>query len=222
MAALILNLKAFADSEIEFAELTSAIVKVAETNPSKSSALMLILGDARDSNVLDEQQYQDLVEHVIDDDTPVVKNATIENPKHLQTITYSVGHESDDVATVGDGGVIKERFELGDVLGKGGMGTVYKAKDRVKAEAMDRNPYVAVKILNEDFKLHPDSFIALQRECSRTQKLAHPNIATVYDFDRAGGMAYLTMELLEGKPLDEFIRKEIPKTVCRSQKPGRS
>ena len=64
--------------------------------------------------------------------------------------------------------------------------------------------------MNEDFKQHPDSFIALQREARRQQKLAHPNIATVYDFDQtADGLAFLVMELLEGEALNDFIKKVV-------------
>ncbi len=110
---------------------------------------------------------------------------------------------------IGPGAVLKERFKLLDVLGVGGMGTVYKAIDLLKEEARDRNPYVALKVLNEDFKQHPDAFIALQREASRQQKLAHPNIATVYDFDRTGSTVYITMELMEGTPLNVFIKKTV-------------
>ena len=108
------------------------------------------------------------------------------------------------------GAVLKDRFQLDDVLGIGGMGTVYRGQDLIKVEARDKNPYVALKVLNEDFKQHPDSFIALQREASRQQRLAHPNIATVYDFDRTrGGTVFLTMELLEGEPLNTFIKKKV-------------
>jgi len=113
-------------------------------------------------------------------------------------------------AKIEPGSVLKDRFKLDDVLGIGGMGTVYRGRDLIKVEARDRNPYVALKVLNEDFKQHPDSFIALQREASRQQKLAHPNIATVYDFDRTrGGTVFLTMELLEGEPLNTFIKKKV-------------
>ncbi len=101
---------------------------------------------------------------------------------------------------------VKGRFVLEKVLGVGGMGIVYKARDKVRVEARDRNPYVALKVLNGDFQQHPDSFIALQRESSRTQRLAHPNIATVYDFDRTEDTVYMTMELLEGVPLDAYIK----------------
>jgi serine/threonine protein kinase len=105
--------------------------------------------------------------------------------------------------------VLKGRFVLESIVAggdKGGMGVVFKALDRIKQEAQDRNPYVAIKVLNEDFKRHPDSMMALQREARRAQTLAHPNIITVYDFDRDGETVYMAMELLNGRPLDEVIR----------------
>tara|TARA_R110002072_G_scaffold14582_9_gene60257 strand:- start:69371 stop:73708 length:4338 start_codon:yes stop_codon:yes gene_type:complete len=112
----------------------------------------------------------------------------------------------------GEGSVIKQRFKLEKVLGIGGMGKVYKALDLLKAEAKDKKPYVAIKLLNDDFKDHPEAFISLQRESSRQQKLAHPNIATIYDFDRVGGPntpVYITMELMEGMELKDFIKKKV-------------
>lgn len=110
-------------------------------------------------------------------------------------------------ASLGSGTVLKGRFVLEDKLGEGGMGGVYKAVDLVKQEARDRNPHVAVKVLNENFAEHPDAFIALQRESSRTQRLSHPNIASVYDFDRDGQTAYMVMELMQGDPLDKFLKQ---------------
>jgi serine/threonine protein kinase len=59
--------------------------------------------------------------------------------------------------------ILKQRFILDEKLGSGGMGTVYRAKDLRKVEAQDRQPYVAIKVLNNDFRAHPDAFIALQR-----------------------------------------------------------
>ncbi|MBF8268945.1 MAG: hypothetical protein HW386_654 [Gammaproteobacteria bacterium] len=115
---------------------------------------------------------------------------------------------------LGVGDIIKHRFKLLDVLGVGGMGKVFKGIDLLKEEARDKNPYMAVKLLNEDFKSHPEAFISLQRESSRQQKLAHPNIATVYDFDRIGGPGtpvFITMELMEGQPLNTYIKKTVRK-----------
>lgn len=105
------------------------------------------------------------------------------------------------------GSVLKERFVLESVLGKGGMGTVFKARDLRKEEAMDRNPHVAIKVLNEDFKAHPESLKALQRESRKAQDLAHPNILSVFDFDRDGANVYMVMELLEGDSLEKLIKQ---------------
>ncbi|MCG8433013.1 MAG: bifunctional serine/threonine-protein kinase/formylglycine-generating enzyme family protein [Gammaproteobacteria bacterium] len=109
--------------------------------------------------------------------------------------------------TIGSGTILKDRFELISKLGEGGMGQVWKARDLLKVEAKDKNPYIAVKLLSGDFREHPEAFIALQRESSKAQKLAHPNIATVYDFDRDGSTVYMTMELMEGEELAKYIKK---------------
>jgi hypothetical protein len=104
------------------------------------------------------------------------------------------------------GAVLKGRFILENVVGRGGMGVVFRAKDLRKEEAQDRDPYVAIKILNDEFRRHPESLKALQREARKSQALAHPNIVNVFDFDRDGATVYMTMEFLEGESLDRIIK----------------
>ncbi|WP_454721516.1 MULTISPECIES: serine/threonine-protein kinase [Cupriavidus] len=106
----------------------------------------------------------------------------------------------------GVGDTLNGRFVLEECLGVGGMGTVYKALDLRKLEASDRRPYIAIKVLNVQFRGHPKSLIALQREARKAQTLAHRNIVTVYDFDRDGSVVYLTMEYLQGKSLNRILR----------------
>ena len=116
---------------------------------------------------------------------------------------------------LGPGVTLKDRFVLLEKLGQGGMGVVYKAKDMLKVEAQDKDPYVAIKVLTDAFKKYSGSFIALQREASKAQRLAHPNIATVYDFDRDSNTVFMTMEYLQGKPLNQLI-KEIAKKPLKT------
>jgi serine/threonine protein kinase len=97
--------------------------------------------------------------------------------------------------------IVRDRFVILERLGKGGMGEVFKARDLRKEEAEDDNPYVAIKFLGEGFSQHPRALISLQREAKRSQQLAHPNVLTVYDFDRDGDRVYMTMEYLNGAPL---------------------
>jgi serine/threonine protein kinase len=103
---------------------------------------------------------------------------------------------------------LRDRYLLDQMIGEGAMGQVWRAKDLLGEEALDRNPFVAVKVLNSDVETHPDSFVALHREATRAQKLAHPNIITVYVFDRddRSRRAFIAMELLKGEPLDHVIR----------------
>ncbi len=108
---------------------------------------------------------------------------------------------------LGIGSILKDRFILEEILGQGGMGMVYMARDFRKEETHDREPYVAIKVLAKEFQEHPKSIIALQREAKKAQKLAHPNIITVYDFDRDGDNVFMTMEFLEGEPLNQIIQK---------------
>ena len=116
-------------------------------------------------------------------------------------------HKSARYENLGPGVTLKDRFVLLEKLGQGGMGVVFKAKDLLKVEAQDKDPYVAIKVLTDAFKKYSGSFIALQREASKAQRLAHPNIATVYDFDRDGNTVFMTMEYLQGKPLNQLIKE---------------
>ncbi len=103
--------------------------------------------------------------------------------------------------------LLKGRFVLEDILGIGGMGVVYKAKDLLKVEAQDRDPYVAIKVLSEEFRTHPEAFISLQREAKKAQHIANQNTVKVYDFDRDGEVVFMTMEYMVGQPLDQMVKQ---------------
>lgn len=113
--------------------------------------------------------------------------------------------EAADFVAVGS--LLKGRFYLEREIGRGGMGVVYKARDERKVEARDRDPYVAVKVLNDEFRRHPDSLISLQRESRRSQQLAHDNIVRVYDFDKDRTIVFMTMEYVDGSDLKQLIRE---------------
>jgi serine/threonine protein kinase len=104
------------------------------------------------------------------------------------------------------GSVLDRRYTLVEVLGRGGMSIVFKARDRYREQYQDRHPFVALKVLNEDFKRHPDAGLALQRETRRAQDLSHPHIVKVYDFQMDGPHTYMSMELLEGETLYDWLQ----------------
>lgn len=103
------------------------------------------------------------------------------------------------------GHILNRRFVIETVLGRGGMGVVYRALDLRKQESGDSEPHVALKVLSGRFRHDPRMATALQREARKAQSLAHPNVTTVYDFDRDGDLVYITMEEMSGQPLDALI-----------------
>jgi predicted Ser/Thr protein kinase len=113
-------------------------------------------------------------------------------------------------ATVRVGDILSNRFVIEAELGTGGMGTVFRALDLRRQEALDRNPHVAVKTLSAEVLRRDDSLQILQREARKAQSLSHPNIVRIYDFDRDGATLFLTMELLVGVSLETTIRNNGP------------
>jgi serine/threonine protein kinase len=141
------------------------------------------------------------------DETRVLTHSSAINSAHPASPDRSQDQGADGPDRVkGVGDTLNNRFVLEECLGIGGMGTVYKALDLRKLEASDRKPYIAIKVLNVQFRGQPKSLIALQREARKAQTLAHRNIVTIHDFDRDGPMVYLTMEYLSGRPLSRVLR----------------
>lgn len=145
---------------------------------------------------------------VIEPGSTAIGSNSVDSQGELQDELTIEVHTGKVDAVLKVGSLIGGRYELQSQLGSGGMGQVFKARDRLRAEAQDRDPHIALKILSDEFKHHPDSMIAMQREAKRAQTLSHPNVINVHDFFRDGPHLYLTMELLEGKPLDELLKTD--------------
>jgi len=92
------------------------------------------------------------------------------------------------------------QFELLECLGRGGMGVVYKARQK----SLDR--VVALKILAPEKENAPQFAERFSREAKTLAKLNHPNIVTVHDFGETNGMFYLVMEFVDGVNLRQMMR----------------
>src|SRR4029078_7812047 len=90
-------------------------------------------------------------------------------------------------------------YEILSPLGAGGMGEVYRARDtRLGRE-------VAVKVLPEGVASSPDRLARFEREARAVAGLNHPNIVTLHSVEEEEGVRFLTMELVDGRSLDQVI-----------------
>ena len=97
------------------------------------------------------------------------------------------------------GKILDNRYEILDIIGKGGMAIVYKAFDH----RLGRN--VAVKVLKDDYALDEEFRRRFQNESQAVAMLSHPNIVSVYDMGRSGETEYIVMELVEGINLKQYM-----------------
>ena len=90
-------------------------------------------------------------------------------------------------------------YEIVALLGAGGMGEVYRARD----PRLGRD--IAVKVLPEDMASAPDRLARFEREAKTVAGLNHPNIVVLHSIEEAAGTRFLTMELVEGRSLADVV-----------------
>jgi serine/threonine-protein kinase len=99
--------------------------------------------------------------------------------------------------------VFASRYEVLEPIGKGGMGTVFRARDRQLDEV------VALKVLRDD-ALSEDATLLdrFKQELKLARRITHKNVLRTHDFGEANGTAYISMEYLEGVTLKDLIRSK--------------
>ena len=103
--------------------------------------------------------------------------------------------------------VLAGRYRLERLLGAGGMGAVYRARDLLHEQFGDPDPYVALKILSEEFAESPDASALLYSEFALTRRLRHDNVVRAHTFevDTDCQRAFITMEYMRGLTLDKLL-----------------
>jgi len=95
--------------------------------------------------------------------------------------------------------VLGERYEILGLIGMGGMGAVYRARDVVLSET------VALKLLRPVFAADSESLVQFCQEVRLARRVTHKNVARTYDLGEADGQRFLTMELVEGQTLGALL-----------------
>ena len=108
------------------------------------------------------------------------------------------------------GDVIAERYELLELVGTGGMSSVYKAHDQL----LERN--VALKVLHPHYGEDEEYVERFRREARAVAQLSHPNIVTVIDRGEADGHQFIVFEFIDGENLKELLNRTGPLPVRRA------
>ena len=127
-------------------------------------------------------------------------------------ICPSCGAANDDAAEVcftcrtvlsalTQGSIVGGRYEILSPLGRGGMGAVYRAHDRVLDET------VALKVLRGDVASAPEMPKRFRSEIKLARRVAHPNVCRIYEYGEDGPRQYISMELVEGTNLKEVLKR---------------
>ncbi|MGB6026379.1 MAG: tetratricopeptide repeat protein, partial [Candidatus Sulfotelmatobacter sp.] len=100
------------------------------------------------------------------------------------------------------GDILGGRYEILQMLGEGGMGAVYKARDR----ELDR--FVALKLIRPELAANPSILARFKQELLLSREVTHRNVIRIYDLGDADGVKFITMEFVEGQDLRSLIREK--------------
>ncbi len=100
------------------------------------------------------------------------------------------------------GSIFAERYQILEELGKGGMGEVYKVRDKTLDEEM------ALKILKPEIAANKDIIERFKNELKFARKIAHRHVCKMYDLNEEEETPYITLEYVKGEDLKSFIRKK--------------
>lgn len=120
-------------------------------------------------------------------------------------------------AVVGIGTLLRDRYELMEIIGSGRAGTVYQAFDRHRSHLPSPSCYVAVRVLQLPRDQREAALAAIEREAYEAQSLSHPNIVSVFDLDRHNDVYFVVMELLEGELLSEVMQRQAGRPLSRER-----
>ncbi|HEV8166400.1 MAG TPA: Stk1 family PASTA domain-containing Ser/Thr kinase [Actinomycetota bacterium] len=106
--------------------------------------------------------------------------------------------------------VLLDRYEVGPLLGAGGMAEVYEGRDRLLARR------VAIKVLQSQYARDQSFLLRFKREAQAAASLSHPNVVAVYDTGSEDGTNFIVMEYVDGRTLKDIIRQEGPLYPARA------
>lgn len=128
---------------------------------------------------------------------------TADTAPNLEQLATAETHSLSVLRALERGTVFAGRYEVLESIGKGGMGMVFRARDRQLDEV------VALKVLREDALSEDPTLIdRFKQELKLARRITHRNVLRTHDFGESGGLPYISMEYLEGVTLKDLIRSK--------------
>ncbi|HWN66040.1 MAG TPA: serine/threonine-protein kinase, partial [Haliangium sp.] len=137
------------------------------------------------------------------DDTPLVE-AGLEGRARPGTAELAQRRRASDTQDRWLGRVIESRYHVLEIVGRGGMGVVYKV------EHLRMGKVAAMKVLHPEYSRDAEVEERFRREAEAVSRLTHPNTVQVFDFGTASGALYLIMEYVRGPDLNTLIKRDGP------------
>src|SRR5258705_3448077 len=126
--------------------------------------------------------------------------ATIADPSPLPA-----GEQSDNLSAItvfAPGTLMGARYQIMRILGQGGMGAVYQARD----QELDR--VIALKVIRPELAANPGILQRFKQELILSRNVTHKNVVRIFDLGEAGGTKFITMEFVEGEDLRSLLRRK--------------
>jgi eukaryotic-like serine/threonine-protein kinase len=117
-------------------------------------------------------------------------------------VTQGTAAETAAKGQLPPGTIVGERYEIQQLLGQGGMGAVYKARD-VELERL-----VALKLIRPDLASHPEILRRFKQELILAREVTHRNVIRIFDLGQARGVRFITMEYVEGRDLRTLLHEK--------------
>jgi tetratricopeptide (TPR) repeat protein len=177
------------------------------TNPSSQSDSPTLVPESAASVRRSETAAQTLTPPPSSSDSPTMVPesssgaATLLPQPSSSAAQTGAGVTSDAWAAAGlqPGTILGGRYEILQALGEGGMGTVYKARDR----ELDR--LVALKVIRPDLARNPAIIQRFKQELILARQVTHRNVVRIFDLGEADGIKFITMEFIEGQDLRSLL-----------------
>jgi len=119
--------------------------------------------------------------------------------------------------TLEPGSVLSDRYLLEQIIGTGGTAIVFRARDMRSSSSTAPNVQVAIKTPRLDFTDRPRAIARLQHEYKCMHRLDHPSVVKVFDIQHDAETWFMTMELIEGKPLSALLHNGTTLTKAVTQ-----